>query len=143
MATTNVVNTTLFTFRGGAAGATAVSLQRDVTWTINMEPRDITTKDAAGYRRLLEGLRQYSLSISGLVAFDATLGPFTTSTGIEALIRARTQQTWIMGTGVSGDVKLSGAGYWTSLEVSSPTQEDNLTFNGTLEGDGQWYVGTF
>lgn len=108
-----------------------------------MEPRDITTKDAAGYRRLLEGLRQYSLSISGLVAFDATLGPFTTSTGIEALIRARTQQTWIMGTGVSGDVKLSGAGYWTSLEVSSPTQEDNLTFNGTLEGDGQWYVGTF
>ena len=143
MATTNVVNTTLFTFRGGAAGATTVSLQNDVTWTINMEPRDITTKDAGGYRKLLEGLRSYSIGVSGLVAFDSTLGPFTTSTGIEAILRARTQQTWILGTGVSGDVKLSGAGYWTSLEIASPAQEDNMTFSGTLEGDGQWYVGTF
>lgn len=143
MATTNVVNTTLFTFRGGAAGATTVSLQNDATWTVNMEPRDITTKDAGGYRKLLEGLRSYSISISGLVAFDATLGPFTSSTGIEAVLRARTTQTWIMGTGVSGDVKLSGSGYWTSLEIGSPAQEDNMTFSGTLEGDGQWYVGTF
>lgn len=108
-----------------------------------MEPRDITTKDAGGYRKLLEGLRSYSIGVSGLVAFDSTLGPFTTSTGIEAVLRARTQQTWILGTGVSGDVKLSGSGYWASLEVASPAQEDNMTFSGTLEGDGQWYVGTF
>lgn len=143
MATTNVVNTTLFKFQGGAAGATVVSYLNDVTFTVNHEPRDITTKDASGWQTLLEGLRSYEISLSGLCAFDATLGVFTSSTGIEAVLRARTAQTWILGTAVSGDPKLSGAGYFTSLEVGSPDQESNMTFSCTLQGSGQYYVGTF
>lgn len=143
MPTTNVVNTTLFKFQGGAAGGTVVNRQNDVTFSVNMEPRDITTKDSGGWRELLEGLRSYEISISGLLAFDDSLSVYTTTTGIDAVLRARTQQTWILGTGVSGDVKLSGAGYWTSLDADSPDAEANMTFSATLQGSGQYYVGTF
>ena len=114
-----------------------------MTFTVNHEPRDITTKDSGGWRELLEGLRSYEISFAGLIKFDATLGVFTTTTGVEAVLRGRTQQTWIMGTGVSGDPKLSGDGYFTSLEIGSPDQESNLTFSCNLQGTGQYYVGTF
>lgn len=124
-------------------GGTVVSRQNDVTFSVNHEPRDITTKDSGGWRELLEGLRSYEISISGLLAYDDTLSVYTSSTGIDAVLRARTSQTWILGTAVSGDVKLSGAGYWTSLEVGSPDQESNCTFSATLQGSGQYYVGTF
>ena len=143
MATTNVLNTTLLKFQGGNAGGTVVSRQNDVTFTVNMEPRDITTKDSGGWRELLEGLRSYEISIAGLLAYDDTLSVYTSSTGIDAVLRARTAQTWILGTAVSGDVKLSGSGYWTSLEVGSPDQEGNCTWSSTLQGTGQYYVGTF
>lgn len=143
MATTNVVNTTNFTFRGGSMGGTVVSNQNDVTFNVNHEPRDITTKDQGPWKTLLEGMLSYEISLSGLVAFDATLSPFTSSTGIEAVLRGRTSQTWILGTGVSGDVKLSGAGYYTSLEIGSPDKEQNMTFSATLQGSGQYYVGSF
>lgn len=143
MPTTNVINTTLLKFQGGNAGGTVVSRQNDVTFSVNHEPRDITTKDSGGWRELLEGLRSYEISISGLLAYDDTLSVYTSSTGIDAVLRARTSQTWILGTAVAGDVKLSGAGYWTSLEVGSPDQESNCTFSATLQGSGQYYVGTF
>ena len=143
MPTTNVINTTLLKFQGGNLGGTAVSRQNDVTFSVNHEPRDITTKDSGGWRELLEGLRSYEISISGLLAYDDTLSVYTSSTGIDAVLRARTSQTWILGTLVAGDVKLSGAGYWTSLEVGSPDQENNCTFSATLQGSGQYYVGTF
>lgn len=143
MATTNVTNSTLFVFKAGSAGSVQVSHLTDFTISDSMEPRDITTKDSGGHRYLLEGLRSYELSIAGLVAFDATLGVYTSSTGIRTILQARTVQTWIAGTGVSGDPKLSGDGYWTSLEVSSPDSEANCTFSATLQGTGQYYQGTF
>lgn len=143
MATTNVINTTLLKFQGGVSGGTVVARQNDVTFSVNMEPRDITTKDSAGWRELLEGLRSYEISIAGLLAYDDSLSVYTSSTGIDTVLRARTSQTWILGTGVSGDVKLSGAGYWTSLEVGSPDAESNCTYSATLQGSGQYYVGTF
>lgn len=143
MPTTNVINTTILKFQGGNSGGTVVSRQNDVTFSVNHEPRDITTKDSGGWRELLEGLRSYEISISGLLAYDDTLSVYTSTTGIDAVLRARTSQTWILGTAVSGDVKLSGAGYWTSLEVGSPDQESNCTFSATLQGSGQYYVGTF
>lgn len=143
MATTNVINTTLLKFQGGVSGGTVVARQNDVTFSVNMEPRDITTKDSAGWRDLLEGLRSYEISIAGLLAYDDSLSVYTSATGIDTVLRARTSQTWILGTGVSGDVKLSGAGYWTSLEVGSPDAESNCTYSATLQGSGQYYVGTF
>lgn len=143
MATTNVINTTLLKFQGGVSGGTVVARQNDVSFSVNMEPRDITTKDSAGWRELLEGLRSYEISISGLLAYDDSLSVYTSATGIDTVLRARTSQTWILGTGVSGDVKLSGAGYWTSLEVGSPDAESNYTYSATLQGSGQYYVGTF
>ena len=144
MPTTNVINTTLFTFRNstGATG-TVFNRQNDLSITYSMEPRDITTKDSGGHRELLEGLRSYELSVSGLIALDDTLSVFTTTTGVYDVLQARTSFSWIAGTGVSGDVKLSGSGYFTSLEIGSPDQESNCTFSASLQGSGTPYKGTF
>lgn len=145
MATTNVVNTTLFTFRSSAGGAagTAFNRQNGVTVTYSHEPRDITTKDSAGHRELREGLRSYELSFSGLIAFDDTLSVFTSSTGIYEVLQSRAAYDWIAGTGVSGDPKLYGTGYFTSLEIGSPDQEANCTFSCSLQGTGAPGKSTF
>lgn len=145
MATTNVVNSTLFTFRSsaGGAGGTAYGRQTDVTFTESMEARDISSKDSGGYRELLEGRRSAEISFSGFLAFNDSLTVYTSSTGISAVLRARTQQTWILGTGVSGDPKTSGDGYFTTLDIGSPDSEGNCTYSSTLQVTGQWYVGTF
>jgi len=111
MATTGVVNTTLFTFRAGVSGGTVVSNQNDFSISFTHEPRDTTTKDSGGYRTLLEGLRSYEVSVSGLLAFNDTLSVFTSTTGLNAVLKARTMQTWIAGTGVSGDPDRRGAAY--------------------------------
>ena len=138
MATTNVVNSTLFKLWTGATPA-AIQHLNDVSLTVNHAPRDITTKDAGGWKTLLEGLRSYTLSSSGLVAFDDTNG----GPALEAGIRNRTFTTWTIGTGVTGDPKYSGSGYITSLDQKSPAQEQNVSFTLNLEGSGQYYVGTY
>jgi predicted secreted protein len=101
MATTGVVNTTLFTFRAGGSGGTVVSNQNDFSISFTHEPRDTTTKDSGGYRTLLEGLRSYEVSVSGLLAFNDSLSVFTSTTGLNAVLKARTMQTWIADRSIS------------------------------------------
>ena len=55
-----------------SVGGTALPDQTEGSISINMETRDITTKDSSGYRELLEGLRSGSVSVSGLVDDDAS-----------------------------------------------------------------------
>jgi predicted secreted protein len=138
MATTGVVNSTLLKLRTGGT-PTAVGDLLDVTLTVNHEPRDVTTKDSGGWRELLEGLRSYSFSCSGLWAFDST----NAGDEMEANVRARTEVAWEMGTGVTGDPKFSGSAFVTSWEAGSPDKESNATYSITLEGNGAYTVGTY
>lgn len=130
MPTTGVINTTSLAFYvldttykkvGGATGATL---------TFSMSPRDTTSKDSGGYRTLLEGLRSWSISGSGLVALDDTFG----AEDLYDDIVARSQITVRFMTNVSGDAYFKGVGYFSELTLDSPGSEENVTYSYTFEG---------
>jgi TP901-1 family phage major tail protein len=132
MPTTNVINSTLFAIHVLDTTYKKIAHMTDASFSLSMEPRDITTKDSAGYRALLEGLRSWSMSSSNLVAFDAGYGVEE----LRAALVARTTVTLRWMTGVSGDQYAQGSAYVTSVEENSPGAEDNVSFSVTFEGTG-------
>lgn len=133
MATTGVINSTLMGLYVLDSTYKKIGHSTDASISFSHEPRDITTKDSAGYRELLEGLRSWTASGSFLLAYDATYG-------FEELYEAweaRTKLTIRFTTAVSGDEYYQGACYISSLEASSPAAEDNVSFSISLEGTGQ------
>jgi predicted secreted protein len=139
MPTTNVVNSTLLKLYTGTPTATVVGSLTDATLSVNHEPRDITTKDSAGWRELLEGLRSFSISGTCLLAYDDTNG------GMEQVTSTinRTSIKFEIGTGVTGDPRMTGQGYVTSFELSSPGSEDNAAVSFSIEGSGVLFKGTY
>lgn len=139
MPTTNVVNSTLLKLYTGDPTPAAVGSLTDATLSVNHEPRDITTKDSAGWRELLEGLRSFSISGTCLLAYDDANGGM-------AQVDSTLDRTFIsfeIGTGVAGDPRMSGEGYVTSFELSSPGSEDNASVSFTIEGSGELWKGTY
>lgn len=138
MATTGKLNTTLVKIFTGTSPGTAVTHSTDATLSFSMSPRPGTTKDSAGWEEVLEGLRSWEMSGSAMMAFDATNGVDELST--TAL--ARTSTTVYFTTNVTGDTVFSGSGYFTSLELSSPGQEETATYSFTLKGTSTLTQGT-
>jgi len=132
MPTTNVINSTLVAVYVLDTTYKKIAHMNDASFSLSMEPRDITTKDSAGYRALLEGLRSWSMSSSNLFAFDAGYGVEE----LRALLVARTPITLRWATQVSGDQYVQGSAYLTSVEENSPGAEDNVSFSVTFEGTG-------
>ncbi len=132
MATTNVVNSTLMGVFILDSTYKRINHATDGSMSFSHEPRDITSKDSSGHRALLEGLRSWTMSMSGNFAYDATYGPES----LRATWLARTPLTARWGTGVSADQYVSGTVYISSYEESSPDKENNVTFSVTFEGSG-------
>ena len=132
MATTGVINSTAFGVYVFSTTFKIIGHMTDASFSFSHEPRDITTKDSAGYRALLEGLRSWTVSSSNLFAFDATYG----IADLRTAAAARTQVTLRWGTQASGDAYHEGTAYISSLEESSPGAEDNVSFSVTFEGTG-------
>jgi len=112
-----------------ALGGTDLPDQTEGSISINMEMRDITTKDSSGYRELLPGLRSGTISVSGLVDDQGTGGAGGT---LFTALSAQTEQTIVFGLDSTNDYHYTGFGYCTSLEVSGAT-EDNVTYSATFE----------
>jgi predicted secreted protein len=139
MATTSVINTTALAFYVYDAGSyKKVGRSTGGTLTISHATRDITSKDSAGWRELLEGLRSWNISGSGLLAFDDTFA----GEQLDSSTRNRTELTVRFMTGVSGDTFWQGTGYLTEFTADSPGQEENVTYSYTLEGNGTITKGT-
>lgn len=139
MATSNVVNSTLLKIYTDATTPVAVASLTDVTFSVNHEPRDITSKDSAGWRELLEGLRSWSASGTCYLAYDDTNGG-------DDQIDSTLNRTFIkveIGTGETGDPQITGEGYVTSFEIASPGAEDNVSVSFSIEGSGALYKGTY
>ena len=130
--TVGVVNSTIFGIYVLDSTYKIIGHMTDASFSFSEEPRDITSKDSAGYRALLEGLRSWTMSSSNLFAFDATYGVDELRTAAEA----RTQLTLRWSTQVVGDTFAQGTAYISSLEESSPGAEDNVSFSVTFEGTG-------
>jgi TP901-1 family phage major tail protein len=107
------------------------------TITVNMATRDITTKQNAGWRAKLEGMREWSGTGEGFVAFDDTYG----FPQLYAFITNRTPVTLKFSTEVSGDSYFSGECYLTSLQVDAP-QEENTSYSVSFEGASALSVST-
>lgn len=125
-----ILNGTVFLLK---IGGTPVPDQTEGSISINMETRDITTKDSSGYRELLEGVRSGSISVSGLVDDDGAGGAGGV---LFADLDSRTAQTIIFGfDDTSDDYFYSCSAFCTSLEVGGGT-EDNVTYSATFEITG-------
>ena len=125
-----ILNGTVFLL---SVGGTALADQTEGSISINMETRDITTKDSSGYRELLEGLRSGSISVSGLVDDDASGGA---GGSLFTQLNSRSSVALIFGfDDASDDYNYACNGFCTSLEVSAGT-EDNVTYSATFEITG-------
>jgi len=125
-----ILNGTVYLLK---VGGTALPDQTEGSISISMETRDITTKDSAGYRELLEGLRSGTISVSGLIDDDGSGGAGGT---LFTTLAARTAVALVFGLDdASDDYNYTCNAFCTSLEVSGAT-EDNVTYSATFEITG-------
>ena len=97
----------------------------------NMAEIDTTCNDSAGWKDVLPGLRDWSVSADGIV----TLGGATSAEYLHGLVTNRTQVNLKMSTDVSGDAYWHGSAYITNLTITAP-MEDKVTFSCSFVGDG-------
>ena len=115
--------------------STLIAAATDCSLSLNMETIDITTKDSAGYRELLGGLKSGSISVSGLIDYlDASNKDIT---DLWTAWENRTSLTlkFSKANETTGELSFSASGFITSLEQSGGT-EDTATFSATFELTG-------
>jgi len=119
---------------------TLVAAATDCSLSLSMETIDITTKDSAGFRELLAGVRSGSVSCSGLIDYhDAD-----SNKDITDLFDAwnnRTALTLKFSNEITGDASYSATAFITSLEQSGGT-EDTATYSASFELSGTVTEGT-
>lgn len=128
MATTGKINgTKLLVY----VGSTAITHATKHTLELNMDTRDATTKDSAGWTETLEGKRNWTISGEAMFAFDATYG----HDELTALIINRTSVTLKFSTEVSGDTYFTGTGWLKSCSADA-SNEETTTYSFSFEGTG-------
>lgn len=139
--TAGTINSKLLKLQVANDGATPVTItcQTNAELSINNEMFDVTCKDSGQWKDVLPGMSSFSLSGELYVAYDSANGHD------EILIQtlAQTRVNWIFGTGVSGDTKLSGDGYFTSNTITSSGTNEGVTMSYEITGSGAITQGTF
>lgn len=116
--------------------STLIAAATDCSLSLNMETIDITTKDSAGYRELLGGLKSGSISCSGLIDYldaDANKDMVDLWTAWEN--RTSLTLKFSKANESTGELSFSASGFITSLEQSGGT-EDTATYSVTFELTG-------
>ena len=117
-----------------------VAFAQNCTLTVNNTTREITNKESAGYKEVLESLRDWSIDVDGAYAWTDASGTALTD-GVDDLIQTnilanRLQFDVIFGdTASTSDVSYAGKVYITSASMTGGT-EDTATYSLTLEGTG-------
>ena len=128
MATTGPFNgTSMLCYCAG----TALAYSNSFDLNINVAEIDVTSKDSSGWKDVLSGLRDWSVSADGIVALDSS----TNASYLFSLASNRTQINLKLSTDTSGDVYYHGSAYITNLTITAP-MEDKVTFSCTFVGDG-------
>lgn len=116
----------------GTAPGTVVTCQTNASIKTSTNMFSATCKSSGSWAQNLPGVRSWSASIEGLLAFDATNG----FSQLWAAWVAGTAVAVIFGTGVTGDKKYSGSTYISSLELTSSGSDEPVTFSAEFTGDG-------
>lgn len=129
MATTTPMNSTAMVL---LLGGVAIAHGTGVDLNINHDVRDVSTKDSAGNRELLEGRKSFSMSAEALYVPGGAAGWST----IWASWLARTTLVAKFGSTIVGDKAYTGTVYIGSGTLSGPGSEDNCSWNANFEGTG-------
>ena len=117
-----------------------VAFAQNCTLNVNHSPREITNKESAGFKEMLEGLRDFSIDVDGAYAWTNAGGVALTD-GADDLLASnylganRTPVSFIFGDTSTNDVSYSGSGYITSMTFTGGT-EDTATYSLSIEGTG-------
>ena len=138
-----ILNGTELKIYSGTSGQTnLVAFAQNCTVTINNTTREITNKESAGYKEVLESLRDWSIDVDGAYAWTDAASPNAPLTnGADDLIQTnilanRLQFDVIFGDNqTTADISYKGKVYITSATMTGGT-EDTATYSLTLEGTG-------
>lgn len=97
---------------------------------ITHSARNTTNKTSQGWRELLEGLREWSMSCQAMYIPN---GAWNT---IFAAYTGRTQVTVRLASTEGGDDYYEGEAYFAQGTLDSPQQEDNVVFDVSWDGTG-------
>jgi predicted secreted protein len=127
-----LINGTNLTIKVGNPGvallkATTASLE------LSVDLPDATTKDSAGWSEFFAGVRSFTLSSDGLVDY-ATDAKVETDELVTLLIN-RTAVLVEFSTATSGDMKLSGSAFITSISQTAD-MESPAGFSVSFQGTG-------
>ena len=143
MATTGPVNGTLIAIYKDISGTlTKISNSTSNSFDITVDMIDVTNKDSAGWKEFITGEKGYTMSIEGIFEEDGSVGAGALSwKDVITDLTAGTSVTIVMTSNVSGDIKLSGAAFFSNLNLSAPNN-DKATFTATIQETGALTVGT-
>jgi len=117
-----------------------VAFAQNCTLNVNHSPREITNKESAGFKEILEGLRDFSIDVDGAYAWTNAAGA-ALANGADDLLEAkllvnRLQVDFTFGdTASTSDVSYAGKGYITSMSMTGGT-EDSASYSLSIEGTG-------
>ena len=108
-----------------------IASETDVELSFDREMIDVTNKGSNSNRELIVGLKSWNVSVNALIDFQATHGGHTFATALNN----GTSMTALITDGTSGEVEFTGTAYASGFSMNS-TNEDVVTWSGTLEGTG-------
>lgn len=111
---------------------TAITCLVDTEIDLTMDMRDITCKDDGETANKLPGLTSWSMTFSGMFAFDATNG----WSAMFTIWKNRTKTGVVWQNGNTGDKKYAGDAYIINLKGSAQGTNQSTTFSGTWDGVG-------
>lgn len=137
MATTGIFNGSQYTVMFETDGSTPVVADHvtDLSVSVSTETRDTTSKNNAGYRALLPGLKTLTVNFTAFYAGDATNGYDELMTDFLAGNKQDVKVCsfdFDASSEEAGDKEIVFEAYITSLELSAGT-EDNASYTCTLE----------
>ena len=142
MASTGITNGTLIAIYKDVAGTlTKIANASSNDFSITKDMIETTNKDSAGEKEYIAGEYGYTMSVEGMFEEDASVGASISWKEILTDLIAGTSVTIVMTSNVSGDIKLSGAAFFSDLNLTAP-RNDVATFTASIQGTGALTVGT-
>lgn len=127
-------------YSGNSGTNNLIAFAQNCTLNINHSPREITNKESAGFKEILEGLRDFSVDIDGAYAWTNAAGADITNGADDLIatniITTRQAVTFTFGDNQTTDDNFyTGSGFITSCSLTGGT-EDTATYSISIEGTG-------
>lgn len=139
--TAGIINTKYIKIQYHNAPNTPVTItcQTNAEFALTNELYDTTCKDSGQFKEVNPGQTSGTLSGEAWLSYDATRGVDE----VVASLLAQNKIEWVFGTGVSGDTKYSGQGYFSQCTQSAPGQNEGASFSYEITCTGTISQGTF